>query len=71
MLVGRLLSYWEGNLSGAILNFRGYLKYQGRPEKSAVGLSLIFTGVKCEIYYLLLTFADIMLTSFLGKFFHK
>ena len=23
MVVGRLLSYWEGNFSGAMLNFRG------------------------------------------------
>ena len=25
MVVGRLLSYWEGNFSGAMLNFRGVL----------------------------------------------
>ncbi len=27
MVVGRLLSYWEGNFSGALLNFGGVTSY--------------------------------------------
>ena len=51
MVVGRLLSYWEGNFSGAMLNFGGVLnrnKLQlGTFEYSADGLKTILTtGLK-------------------------
>ena len=32
MVVGRLLSYWEGNFSGAMLNFGGIFSLYGTPR---------------------------------------
>jgi len=39
MMVGRLLSYWEGNFAGAMLNFGKVLLMEKNPAPVEVGSS--------------------------------